>query len=334
MKQDIKVTVAVPIYGVEKYIERCAVGLFEQTYSNIEYIFVNDCTCDNSMGILKSILDKYPERKKQVKIIVHEQNKGLGAARNTAIKYTTGEFVMWVDSDDYIHRKTIEVCVKEQSLSNADIVTFGCYVITTNNMKRLHVVPYEKPIDFSLALLQRRTHGAIWGRLIRTKLYVANNVSVKEGVNMGEDYQVMPKLAFFSNKLAFLDEPFYFYDCSNNFSYTNMYSEAKLHQDWESFDIVKSFFASFQHKYDKEINLAELKLIITNFVFFSRYKGLEYYYVESIKRLRKINATYWKYLPLPERLLLYFSKWQSLLKIYAQFATSIKHIFELIYFKR
>lgn len=209
MKQDIKVTVAVPIYGVEKYIERCAVSLFEQTYSNIEYIFVNDCTCDNSMGILKSILDKYPERKKQVKIIVHEQNKGLGAARNTAIKYTTGEFVMWVDSDDYIHRKTIEVCVKEQSLSNADIVTFGCYVITTNNMKRLHVVPYEKPIDFSLALLQRRTHGAIWGRLIRTKLYVANNVSVKEGVNMGEDYQVMPKLAFFSNKLAFLDEPFY-----------------------------------------------------------------------------------------------------------------------------
>ena len=88
MKQEIKVTVAVPIYGVEKYIERCAVSLFEQTYSNIEYIFVNDCTCDNSMGILKSILDKYPERKKQVKIIVHEQNKGLGAARNTAIKYT------------------------------------------------------------------------------------------------------------------------------------------------------------------------------------------------------------------------------------------------------
>lgn len=65
------VSICVPIYGVEKYIERCAISLFEQTYKNIEYIFVNDCTQDNSIDVLKSIIEKYPVRKNCVRIINH-----------------------------------------------------------------------------------------------------------------------------------------------------------------------------------------------------------------------------------------------------------------------
>ena len=75
----LKVSILVPVYGVEQYIEKCARSLFEQTYSDIEYVFVNDCTKDDSIGVLKRVLEKYPQRMQQVRIINHEKNMGLGA---------------------------------------------------------------------------------------------------------------------------------------------------------------------------------------------------------------------------------------------------------------
>ena len=103
-----KVSICVPIYGVEQYIERCVRSLFEQTYENIQYIFVNDCTKDKSIEILQQLLVQYPHRESQVHIITHDRNRGLGAARNTAVDAATGEFLFHVDSDDYIDVTTID----------------------------------------------------------------------------------------------------------------------------------------------------------------------------------------------------------------------------------
>ena len=80
-----KVSVIIPVYGVEKYIERCARSLFEQTLEDMEFIFVNDCTKDNSIDILLRVIDEYPKRKSQVHILNHEFNKGLPVARQTGI---------------------------------------------------------------------------------------------------------------------------------------------------------------------------------------------------------------------------------------------------------
>ena len=99
---DYLVSILVPIYGVEKYIRRCAISLFEQTYLNIEYIFVNDCTNDDSIIILENVINQYPNRQSQIKIIQHETNKGLGEARNTAVAAANGDYLFHVDSDDYI----------------------------------------------------------------------------------------------------------------------------------------------------------------------------------------------------------------------------------------
>lgn len=76
-----KVSIIIPIYGVELFIERCAISLFEQTLDDIEYIFVDDCTMDKSVQILQGIIAKYPQRKDNVFIIRHERNKGLASAR-------------------------------------------------------------------------------------------------------------------------------------------------------------------------------------------------------------------------------------------------------------
>ena len=97
-----KVSVIVLIYKVEKYIERCARSLFCQTMQDIEYVFVNDCTPDCSIQILQSVIDEYPQRKSDIKIISHEKNMGSGVARNTGLEVADGEYIIYCDGDDWV----------------------------------------------------------------------------------------------------------------------------------------------------------------------------------------------------------------------------------------
>ena len=96
-----KVSIVIPIYNVEKYIIKCAKSLFEQTLDDIEYIFVNDCTPDNSIKVLLEVLEQYPNRKQQVKIITHKINLGAAIARKNGILAATGKYIIHCDGDDW-----------------------------------------------------------------------------------------------------------------------------------------------------------------------------------------------------------------------------------------
>ena len=100
-----KVSVIVPIYEVEKYIERCVRSLFEQTLDDIEYIFVDDCTKDNSITVLERVIKDYPNRKSQITILHHETNKGLPQARKTGLLSARGDYIAHCDSDDWVDHK-------------------------------------------------------------------------------------------------------------------------------------------------------------------------------------------------------------------------------------
>ena len=117
-----KVSVIVPIYGVEKYIERCAVSLMEQTLDGIEYIFVDDATPDGSMNVLGNVLQRYTTRSGFVRIARHEINKGLPAARNTGLVLASGEYVFHCDSDDYLEPEMLEKMYVAAKENDADFV--------------------------------------------------------------------------------------------------------------------------------------------------------------------------------------------------------------------
>lgn len=116
-----KVSIVMPVYNVENYIERAIQSVLNQTYENIELIIVNDKTEDNSMNIVHkySILDK------RIKVVNKEKNEGLGFARNTGMDLASGKYIYFIDSDDYIESNTIERCVIEIEKNNSDIVIFG-----------------------------------------------------------------------------------------------------------------------------------------------------------------------------------------------------------------
>lgn len=116
------VSIIIPVYGVEKYIARCARSVFDQTYQNLEIIFVDDCTQDNSICVLKKVMEEYPERKAQVKILKHEYNRGLSAARNTGVEAAMGDYIYFLDSDDAITNDCIETLEKPFEIYDYDFV--------------------------------------------------------------------------------------------------------------------------------------------------------------------------------------------------------------------
>ena len=207
----IKVSILVPVYGVERVIATCAETLFAQTYEELEYIFVDDCTPDHSIEVLQQVLQKYPERQKQVKILHHEKNRGVGAARLTAILAATGDFIMHVDSDDWLPTDAVERLVNKQQLTDADIVDGGYMEKYADGTER-KVTPWHgsKESYLKLLLAQNTLPHQLWARLIRRSLHMDYHILTMEGVNQADDYSVVPRLIWFARR-TWIDEVVSYY---------------------------------------------------------------------------------------------------------------------------
>ena len=225
---NILVSILVPIYNVENFIEKCSVSLFEQTYKNIEYVFVNDCSPDHSIEVLEKVAKNYPNRINSIKIINHDVNKGLAGARNTAILNANGDYVLHVDSDDFIEKTTIEKLVKKAQDDCADIVVFDYYLEWQKvNKKVVHNFDPDK-IKYLDLVLSAQTENFVVNKLIRKSLYTDNGILHTQGLNFGEDYLVVPKLLFYSKKIVKVNEAFYHYVRFNDNSYTSSISKKNI----------------------------------------------------------------------------------------------------------
>ncbi len=206
-----KVSILVPIYNVSKYIVRCAESLFNQTFTDIEYIFVNDSTPDDSIEKLQSVLEKYPNRKSQVKIIHHTENKGLACARNTALDEADGEYIMVADSDDFLEINAVEVMYNAAIQENADIVVSDFYLeYPSDNQIEINCLP-ENDRDALMYLFLDKIRIGLWAKLIKSELYKCENCKVPDGLNYLEDRYVMIRLFHFAKKIIKVEGVFYHY---------------------------------------------------------------------------------------------------------------------------
>lgn len=251
------VSILIPVYNVEKYIERCARSLFEQTFSDIEYVFVNDCTPDKSIEVLKEIVNEYPQRKDHVKIIKHEKNRGLAVARNTAVENCQTDFLIHVDSDDYLEIDAIEKLVTKQKEGNYDIVTGNALIHRKKSTKILRKNEPNEKEELIRYYIRPVLNHTIWGRLIRKSLYKDNDIHALEGCNVGEDHQVIPQLFYYTKTFASIDDIIYHYDCMNDNSYMNQNDDNKLlvkhYQNTFSFNELRLFFEDKNPIYLKEV---------------------------------------------------------------------------------
>lgn len=244
-----KVSILVPIYNVESFIERCAVSLFEQTFNDIEYVFVDDCTPDNSMKILQSVMERYPSRVPNIKIVEHKVNRGISAARNTALSKAKGEFFLFVDSDDYIELEMIEKMYSQAVAEDADIVVCD-FSLEWKNVSKIFKqnICNSKVLNIQ-NLLSMITMPSMWNKMIKLSLISDHELHFIEGKNVGEDYLIMPKVFYYANKAIKLDLPLYHYVQINNNSYTKSFSKKNIESIIFTLDELTIFFRK-QKDYD------------------------------------------------------------------------------------
>lgn len=252
-----KVSVLVPIYGVEKYIGQCAHSLFSQTYADIEYIFVDDCSTDRSLAILEEAMKAYPGREADVKVMRHKRNQGVGAARKTACQAATGSFVMFVDADDFLPLTAVEELTKEAKRSQADIID-GSYAEWRDGRAGETIVPpkLSKEKYLRRMLCQNIVSNRLWGRLYRRSLLVDNHIDFAVGINYGEDFSFITR-AMFHARRSTSENLAYYYRMDNAASYTHAISKDSLISFFKGCQLVASFFEEkdIEGKYGRALDV-------------------------------------------------------------------------------
>ena len=196
-----KVSVIVPIYNVEKYLEKCINSLLSQTLEDIQIILVNDGSKDNSGNIAR----EYEKNNKNRIIYVEKENGGLSDARNYGLKYATGDFVAFLDSDDYIEKNAYEEMYNKAIEENADYVECDFIWEFPNKIRVDKQYPYKNKKEM-LSFVRV----VAWNKLIKRQLITDNNLEFPKGLRY-EDVEFTYKLIPFINKFAYVDKPFIHY---------------------------------------------------------------------------------------------------------------------------
>lgn len=210
MDNIIRVTILMPIYKVEQYLEKTLNSIFSQTYPYLDYVFVNDCSPDNSLQILKDAIIKYKIEKNKFTIINHFRNEGIAVSRADCIANAKGDYVYFVDSDDWIEENTVEQMVSATNGGAVDIV--GCDFMKdfVSGQTTYHHEDYSESCMGNLyKCLNYDIATVLWKLLIRRDLF--ENFSITPHVDIVEDYIMSVKLYYFAHSFVSIPKAFYHY---------------------------------------------------------------------------------------------------------------------------
>lgn len=241
------VSIIVPIYKVESYLEKCIESLINQTYRKIEIVLVDDGSPDRC----PQICDVYAQKYEQIRVI-HKKNGGLSSARKAGFKIATGEYILFVDSDDYIEKDMVENLINTIKMNNADIAMCGYYTKYKNNTIE-HLLPYERNQicgreavinEYILPLIGHQKQsinipGFLWIRMLKRKL-IEEKYFVPENQYFMEDHVFDLLYADNIEKIAIVDKPLYYY-CVNEESLSNCYRKNK----WNMYMNLYEFYLTY-----------------------------------------------------------------------------------------
>lgn len=225
------VSIVVPIFQVEKYLEKCILSITEQTYKNLEIILVDDGSTDDSAVIA----NKYKSIDKRIKVI-NKQNGGLSDARNAGFKYCTGEYVLFVDGDDYIEVEAVEILVRTIESKNLDVVLFGFYIDKVDlkeNILNIETVEVKTEDSKTFA----KVLGYAWNKMYRVEFLKENKIIFEKGLSLIEDVVFNEMVYEKTSKIEYLNVPLYHYMDRERISLVKKYH-------WNSFELQKRGFYS------------------------------------------------------------------------------------------
>lgn len=305
----IKLSIIIPVYNVEKYIEKCITSLINQTIKEIEFIFVNDGTPDNSINIIK----KYQKNDKRIKLI-NKENGGQASARNLGLKYAKGEYIAFLDSDDYVKEEMYEKMYNKAKQNDLDIVIcnyFLTYKDKIEEMKNDITNKKEKTILPKEYILLTPSP---WNKIIKKSYLEKINFTFPEGI-IYEDYASIPTLVLNNPKVLYINECLHYY----------VQSESSTMRNQEYKKKYEDIFIATKYLYENMINKGyneELEYIITyHFLYLGSLNFLKY---KKYQNINKISNDMKKYFP----------KWYKNKLVISNFNKSKILYMKLFYYKQ
>lgn len=315
-----KVSVIIPVYGVEKYIERCARSLFEQTLDDIEYIFVDDCSPDKSIAILENIIKEYlPRLKKEHKNVRIERlskNCGLPNVRRYGINLATGDYIAHCDSDDWVDVHMYEEMYNKAIEEDADVVVCDfCSTDCENEQYSKGLISKERE-NVIVDVLLWRIAGCLWNKLVRREEYTDHDLNYPTH-NMGEDAALIVQILWNAKRISYLPEPFYYYYMNQTSITKNVSDDNKIRQRFlqatANVEIIEQFLV------DKATG--KIKDALTKYIF------EQSYLIVSLAMKNKEDLSIWRrsvgkirsrvykcsYLSIKNKLVFYFLLFKSVI---------------------
>lgn len=219
INKPLLLSVVVPIYNCENYIESCVDSLMRQTLEKIEFIFIDDASSDASLNILRNTISKYPDRMPYIKIICHNDNRGISFSRLEGVSLATGKYIIHCDSDDVLEVDAYSLMVESALRMKADIIGCGYRMFgSLLSPKEMHEESGEIP---ALELMGRicgsagkPLHGALWNKLISADLW--SDVKIPEGLSYCEDVAALIQILNKNPKVYYIDKILYNYRIREN----------------------------------------------------------------------------------------------------------------------
>lgn len=252
-----KVSIIIPVYNAEATLGRCLESLAAQDYSPLELCFVNDCSKDGSLAMLES----FAEGRNGVVIVSHDTNRGVAAARNTGLDAISGDYVYFVDADDWIEDDAISRMVEFAQKGNLDIA--GCnWILSSKSGDRVMKQAYfDSPSSALLNFFHGTMRWNLWLFLVKRELYVKSGARFTAGDDLGEDMMVMSILFDHAVRAGLLGEALYHYKQTEN-SVSAIFSDEKIRQVSANVAALEAYFKSSGEDKDYSGNIHMLKLNI------------------------------------------------------------------------
>lgn len=223
----MKVSIIVPVYNAEKVLHYCVDSILNQTYKDFELILVNDGSTDNS----GEICDKYSLENDNV-VVIHTENGGVSKARNTGIKNAIGDYICFIDSDDYVSDTFLEELVNKTRDGYNFVLTsyhwvnnyeYNSFKTVSYNSTDYSIVNKNDLMDLgNLVLLSQP-----WNKLFKNSIIIENNIRMPEDISLGEDTVFVYRYlsCIISEEFAVINKPLYFYYSNNEQSLLNKYRD-------------------------------------------------------------------------------------------------------------
>ena len=264
------ISVILPIYHVEEYIRQCLHSLIHQTYKDIEIICINDCGFDNSILLVKEL----QRQDSRIRLIHHEENRGLGGARNTGIRVARGEYIVFIDSDDYCDETMLEKLYNSMIDSKSDAAICGVMLSfeSDHKQKKHTAFHYDDLANLKLYDISESKEiltdmwPSAWNKLYKTAIIRDFNILFKERI-LYEDHTFFYEYFSHCNTFSYIDEPLYFYRQQRPNSITTQ----SVGREKEIFTILNHIESIFKNIYDKETESLLFKKIAVRLLYERRW---------------------------------------------------------------